>query len=132
MEEQQRTTTVTESNHAVDGGTIQREHVAETTTVSGAVVARRVVWFIAGIIITLLVLRIVLQLLGANQGNPFVDLVYGLSYPFAWPFFGIFNYTPSYGVVYFELSSLVAIAVYALLAWGIARLLTLNRPAPEI
>ena len=124
MEEQR--TVVTESN-ATENGAVQRERVA--TTAGGGVVARRVVWFIAGVIIVLLAMRIALLLLAANQGNPFVDFVYNLSYPFAWPFFGIFGYTPSYGSSVFEVSSLVAIAVYALIAWGIGKLLTLNRPA---
>lgn len=98
----------------------------------GGVLAARVVWYITGVIIALLALRLILQLLGANQGNPFVDLVYGLSGIFAAPFFGMFNYHPSYGVSYFEVSTLVAILIYALIGWGIARLFTLNRPSTAV
>ena len=123
MDEQR--TVVTESDTTNDG-VVQRESVS--TSAGGGTVVSRVVWFIAGFIIVVLALRIMLLLLAANQDNPFVDLVYAVSYPFAWPFFGIFSYTPSYGVVVFEISSLVAIAVYALVAWGIGKLLTLNRP----
>lgn len=93
---------------------------------SGSVVAERIVWYVTGVIIALLALRLVLQLLGANEGNAFVDLVYGLSGIFAQPFFGMFSYEPSYGVSYFEVSTLVAILIYALLGWGIARLFTLG------
>jgi hypothetical protein len=93
---------------------------------SGSVVAERVVWYITGVIIALLALRLILQLLGANQGNAFVDLVYGLSGVFAAPFFGMFSYEPSYGVSFFEVSTFVAILIYALLGWGIARLFTLG------
>ncbi len=89
--------------------------------------AARIVWFIAGVIITLLAIRFVLVLLGANQGNAFVHLIYNLSYPFAVPFFGMFSYELHYGVSRFELSTLVAMGVYALVAFGIARLLTIKR-----
>lgn len=93
---------------------------------SGSVVAQRIVWYVTGVIIALLALRLILQLLGANQGNGFVDLVYGLSGVFAAPFFGMFSYEPSYGISYFEISTFVAILIYALLGWGIAQLFTLG------
>lgn len=88
--------------------------------------AARVVWFIAGMIITLLALRFALVLLGANSANAFAQFIYTLSYPFAAPFFGLFGYDLQYGVSRVELSTLVAMAVYALLAFGIARLLTIR------
>lgn len=88
--------------------------------------AVRIVSFIVGFIVTLLALRILLLLLAANQGNAFVDFVYGLSGVFAVPFYGIFDYEPVYGESVFEISSVVAILVYALIGWGIAKLLTIN------
>jgi hypothetical protein len=91
--------------------------------------AARAVWYIAGVIIGLLAIRFVFILLGANRGNGFVDLAYSLSYPFAAPFFGIFGYTLRYGVSRFELSTLVAMGIYALIAWGVARLITIRRGA---
>lgn len=110
---------------------VEREVVTDRGT-SGGVMAARVVWYITGVIIALLALRLVLQLLGANEGNPFVDLVYGLSGIFAAPFFGMFSYEPSYGVSYFEVSTFVAILIYTLIGWGIARLFTLNRPQAAV
>lgn len=104
----------------------RREVVTDADSAPGSVVAARVVWYVAGVIIAFLALRLVLQILGANEGNPFVDFVYGVSGFFAAPFFGMFSYQPSYGVSYFEVSTLVAIIIYALAAWGIARLFTLG------
>lgn len=127
MDEQR--TVVTEAD-TTDDGVVRRERVSASA--GGGTLVSRVVWFIAGFIIVVLALRIMLLLLAANQGNPFVDFVYAVSYPFAWPFFGIFSYTPSYGVVVFEISSLVAIAIYALVAWGISKLLTLDRPTTAV
>lgn len=105
---------------------IKRQVVDNSATVSTAVMIQRAVWFIVGFIITLLALRILLLLLAANQGNAFVDFIYTLSGVFAAPFYGIFNYQPEYGSFVFEISSVVAILIYALVGWGIAKLLTLG------
>lgn len=83
----------------------------------------RIVYLIAGLIITLLAFRFILSLFGANRENPFAELVYSLSYPFAAPFFGLFNYQTQYGVARFEIETLVAMAVYAFLAWLVVYLL---------
>lgn len=96
--------------------------------VHGQTVAERVVWYIAGVLLVLLAFRFVLTLLGANQANGFANFIYSTSHPFVAPFFGLFGYNLSYGVSRFETFTLVAIAVYALVAWGIAKLLTINRP----
>lgn len=106
--------------------TERTEVVADRGTAPGSVVAARVVWYITGVIIAFLALRLILQLLGANEGNAFVDFVYGVSGFFAAPFFGMFSYEPSYGVSYFEVSTFVAILIYALIGWGLARLFTLG------
>lgn len=90
-------------------------------------VAARVVWFIAGILLTLLAFRFVLALLGANRENAFADFIFGVSHPFVSPFFTLFNYDLSYGVSHFESFTLVAMAIYALVAFGIAKIFTLNR-----
>ena len=90
--------------------------------------AARIVWFITGIVLVLLAFRFVLVLLGANPANGFVNFIYTTSHPLAAPFFGIFGYSLRYGVSRIELSTLVAIAVYALVAYGIARLLTIGQP----
>src|SRR5260221_3225397 len=49
------------------------------------------------------------------------------SYPFVAPFFTLFSYNLSYSVAHFELYTLVAILIYALVAYGIARLINLSR-----
>lgn len=98
----------------------------QSTVVTGSSLAARIVWFIAGVLLTILALRFVLVLLGANRTNGFADFVYSISHPFAAPFFSLFNYDLNYGVSHFELSTLVAMAVYALVAYGIAKLVTIR------
>lgn len=124
---EQQTTEVRETNERVGGTDVSRQTVQSTNTVSNSVILKRIVWYIAGVIIALLAIRIILLLLGANDASGFVSFVYGLSAIFAAPFYGIFSYQPAYGVSTLELSSLVAIAVYALVAWGIAKLATLTK-----
>lgn len=132
MDKEQQTTEVRDTNTQVGDTNVSRQTVEKTSQTSGLVIFQRVVWFVAGVIIALLLLRIVLLLLAANEGSPFVDFIYALSSVFAAPFYGIFNYTPSYGQFYFEISSVVAAVIYSLVAWGITKLATLTRPSEEI
>lgn len=91
-------------------------------------VAERVIWYIAGIVLVLLSFRFVLALLGANATNGFANFIYSTSHPFVSPFFSLFNYQNNMnGTSQFEVYTLAAIVVYAVIAWGIARLFTLNR-----
>jgi len=127
-ERDQKTTEVRDTKIQQGNTNIRRQSVSTATKVDAGVVARRIVYYLAGVIIALLVLRIILLMLAANQGSGFVDFVYALSGLFAMPFYGIFNYQPSYGQSVFEISSVVAIVVYALVAFGVAKLFTLTKP----
>lgn len=107
---------------------VVNDQVTEVVDDSPSVIASRLVWFIAGVLLVLLAFRFVFILAGANAGSGFVNFIYSVSHPFASPFFGIFSYSQNLGVAKFELSTLVAMAVYALVAYGIARLLTIRHP----
>lgn len=125
MQEEERTTEVRTETDRTANGSVERQTVATNKKQDSAVLAQRVIWYIAGIIIAFLLLRVVLLLLGANQGNFFVDFVYAVSGFFALPFRGIFG-DPTYGEMFFDTASVVAAVVYALLAWGIAKAFTLG------
>ncbi|MBC7764499.1 YggT family protein [Microbacteriaceae bacterium] len=131
MDQEQKTTEVRTSN-VQDGATnVQRETVSTASATDGRVVAQRVIWYIAGFIITLLAIRFVLFMLGANRDSGFVDFIYSVSGVFAAPFQNIFP-APVYGQFFFDTASLVAMAVYALVAWGIAKLFTLNSARTDV
>ncbi|HSX31725.1 MAG TPA: hypothetical protein VLF43_00550 [Candidatus Saccharimonadales bacterium] len=100
-------------------------------TTSGSVLAARVIYYILGVIEVILAFRFILALLGANRANAFADFIFSISYPFAAPFFGLFGYQPSYGSAQLEMGTLVAMAVYALVAWGIVKLIRLPRGTNE-
>jgi len=88
-----------------------------------------VVWFLAGVIDVLIGLRFLLKLLGASTQAAFVGFIYGITAPLVAAFRGIFG-DSGQGSYVFEPASLVAIVVYALLAWGIVamiRILTAPR-----
>lgn len=98
----------------------------EAEEVNGMVLVARVVHYIFGVIIAFIMLRFILLLLGANTGNVFVDFIYNVSGIFVAPFYGIFNNTPVFGRSIIDVSSIVAVVVYALLSWAIGALVTLG------
>ncbi len=97
-----------------------------------AAVARmiRIIDFIFGVLEVLLALRIVLRALGANPGNAFADLVYGITSPFVALFSTLFINPVIGRTAVLELTTIVAMIVYAILAWIIGRVLwlLLSRP----
>lgn len=117
-------------------GTTTTTETRETREVSdqkvaGTTLAQRIIWYIAGIILVLLTFRFVLTLLGANPNNAFADFIYDTSHPFVAPFFGLFSYDLEYGVSRFEIYTLVAMAVYTVVAMGLAQLFRLKEPEPR-
>lgn len=87
----------------------------------------QIVWYILGVIETLLIFRFLLKALGANPFSGFTFFIYSLSDPFALPFNGILG-TTVIGALVFEWSTIIAIIVYALIAWGIVYLLQIVKP----
>ena len=83
--------------------------------------ATQLIWLGLGLLEGLLALRIFLKLIGANAANPFAGLLYGLTDVFLVPFVGLTG-TPAAGGMVLEISSLIAMIVYALVAWVIERL----------
>jgi len=112
---------VTEQEENVDGQhVVTREvsHVSQEEHVSRSV---RIVWFMVGVIVTLLLVRVVLALLGANLENPFANMIYAVTEPLVGAFRGLLQVGEfQAGVSRFELETLVAALVYMLIGWGIA------------
>ena len=84
------------------------------------------IYFFFGVLEVLLTFRLVLKLTGASISSAFVGLIYRLTGIFILPFEGIFRRGYAQGVEtrsILEPSTLVAIIVYALLAWGVVKLL---------
>jgi hypothetical protein len=86
----------------------------------------QIVWYIVGILEALLAFRFVLKLLGANPTAGFTNFIYGVSRPFAAPFLNVFKITKVEGSV-FEWTTLLAMIVYWLVAFGLAKLFVMGK-----
>ncbi len=87
-----------------------------------AIISRRIVLYLLDVLEVLLAFRFFLRLLGANPASPFVQFIYRVTEPFVFPFRGIFPPIASQGSV-LEWAVVLAMIVYALIAWGIVRLI---------
>ena len=117
--EQQQVTTKVVSNQPQTQGAYKKKKVIFRTY--------QIIWYILGALELLLIFRVILKALSANSGSGFVDFIYNISAPFTLPFSGIFGATVSQGNV-IEWSTFVAMAVYAVLAFGIIKLIQLVKP----
>lgn len=90
----------------------------------------RFIWLFVGIVDGLVGLRVLLRLLGANPANPFADLVYALSGLFVAPFRTLLN-NPASDSFVLEVTSLIAMLVYALVAWAMIRVIWIAFDRPS-
>jgi uncharacterized protein YggT (Ycf19 family) len=119
-----------------------RVTVERTTTTTGAPVApapvvhdrvvttgspldtiRRLVWLVFGVLQAMIVLRIILLLLNANEGNDLVAFIVGVTDPFVEPFRGMFRLDQVNGA---SGSVLDVAAIVALVAWTLIEALVLG------
>ena len=84
--------------------------------------ATRLVWLLFGILEALIALRIGLKLIGANPASPIAVFIYGFTSLFLFPFTGLTG-TPAAGGMVLEVSSMIAMLVYALIAWALERII---------
>lgn len=79
--------------------------------------------FVFGLVILALFLRLIFRLLGANPTAGIVEFLYNSTAPLLAPFRGIFpEYVIETGNV-FEISTLIAIVFYAIIAWALVELI---------
>lgn len=90
----------------------------------------QIVWYILGIVEVLLTFRIFLKFVGANPGSGFTQAIYQLSDPFAVPFLGVVPAMVN-GISIFEWSTILAMAFYAVVAWGVIELFQLIKPVDK-
>lgn len=89
-----------------------------------------IVYFLFGALELLLAVRVILHLVGANAANGFASFVYGLSSPFVALFASLLQ-NPTLGTTgVLEITTIIAMLVWAIVAWLTGRLiwLTLSRP----
>ena len=86
----------------------------------------QIVWYIFGLLEIILAFRFILKLFAANPNAGFSSFIYGLSYPFASPFLNVFRISRVDGNI-FEWTTLLAMIVYLLVAWGIVKIFTMSK-----
>ena len=86
--------------------------------------ASQLIWLLFGALEVLIAFRIGLKVIGANPDSPIVAMIYGITSLFLIPFVGLIE-SPTVGSMVLEISSLFAIAVYALIAVALERLVWL-------
>lgn len=80
------------------------------------------IYFLLGVLEVVLGLRFIFRLLGASEVSPFITFLYNVSHPFVAIFNGIFNDQTIGSTGVFEISTILAILIYALIGWGIVSL----------
>ena len=92
--------------------------------------ASKIVYYILGVLEVLLAFRLIFKLLGANPQSPFVSAIYSVSEAFLIPFNGIFPSAVTQGIEtqsILEPTTITAMIVYAIMAWGIVKLIEISK-----
>jgi hypothetical protein len=89
-----------------------------------------IVYFLFGALELLLLVRVILHGIGANVGNGFAAFIYNLSAPFVALFASLVQNPALSGTSVLEITTIIAMLVWAILAWLTGRLiwLVLSRP----
>jgi YggT family protein len=90
-----------------------------------------IVYFLFAALELLLAVRVVLHIVGVNAENGFVNFIYGLSAPFA-GLFATLMQNPVLGTTStLEITTLIGMVAYAILAWLLGRLIWLSMSRPH-
>lgn len=107
-----------------DGNRTREEHIVEDRNLEHRQTVSKVaqfLWLLFGALEVLIGFRVLLKLIAANPNSWFTSFVYQFSEIFVWPFQNIVS-NPSFQNSVMEITSLIAMLVYALVGWGVVRL----------
>jgi hypothetical protein len=90
----------------------------------------QIVWYLLGLIEVILMIRFLLEFMGANQFAGFTQFIQAISFPFAAPFINVID-SSQVGQNVFNWSLLLAALVYALVAWGLVKLFVMSKPVSD-
>lgn len=112
-------TVVTKSSNAMDSQTYRQKKTIFRTY--------QIIWYLLGVVEVFLGFRVFLKLIGANPVSGFAGFIYTVSDPLALPFSGVLGVSSS-GPSLVEWPTFIAMAVYALVVYGIEQLLQITKP----
>lgn len=112
------------------------ENIKKTET-PGQIKTRRIIFYLLGILEILFAFRLIFKVLGANPESSFVSIIYSVTTLFLAPFHGIFRMAVTDGIEtqsVLEPALIIAMIVYAALAWGISKFIDImnNRKESEV
>jgi YggT family protein len=81
----------------------------------------RAIYLVVGVVEAVLLIRFVLKALGANAEAGFAQFIYGVTGPLVAPFVGLFGTPQAASGATLELHTLIALVIYALVGWLLAR-----------
>ncbi|MEP7103417.1 MAG: hypothetical protein ABI721_01760 [Candidatus Dojkabacteria bacterium] len=85
---------------------------------------RALILGVAGLIAAILVIRILVQMVGASTGNILIDAIYSVSNFFIYPFANAVSVPSGVALPNINVDALIAIAIYVLLAIAISEIIT--------
>lgn len=107
------------------GNHVHEEHVVQNVNLEYRETVYKVsqiVWLLFGGLEALIGIRVILLLIGANPANGFTAFVYQITQLFLWPFQSLIA-NPTFQNMTLEVTSIIAMIVYALLGWLIVRMI---------
>lgn len=108
-------------------GVERREEVTEDLQARQRITLERIsalIGFLFSALEGVLGLRVLLKLMEANPRNPFASSVYSFTALFLAPFNGLIA-NPAVNGIVLEITTIIAMIVYALVAWGVIQLVWL-------
>ena len=81
----------------------------------------QLIWLLLGLLEAAIALRVLFKLIAVNAANPFAALLYGVTNLFVAPFASLIG-APAAGGMVLEISSIIAMIVYFLIAWVLERI----------
>jgi len=107
------------------GDHVHEEHVVQNVNLEyreSVYKISQIIWLLFGGLEALIGIRVILMLIGANPANGFTAFVYQLTQLFLWPFQNLIA-NPTFQNMTLEVTSIIAMIVYALLGWLIVRMI---------
>jgi hypothetical protein len=84
----------------------------------------QLIWLLLGVLEIMLAMRVVFKLIAVNADNLFASLLYFVTGLFVAPFASLIS-APALGSMVLEISTIIAMFVYLLIAWGFERIVYL-------
>ena len=98
------------------------EHEAGQGQRAATFKATQIIWLLLGILEAAIALRVIFKFIAVNAENSFATMLFSVTQIFVAPFISLTG-APTSGEMVLEVSSLIAMFVYLLIAWALDRII---------